>query len=163
MAVEIERKFLVQGDAWRSLGQGVCYRQGYIATVGDQTVRVRVADNAGYLTLKGPTVGNARLEFEYPIPLAEAMQLLDDLCDRPLIEKTRYTISVADVVWEVDEFHGDNQGLILAEVELADEQQQIDLPGWIGQEVSGDRRYYNTSLVNHPFTQWADAGSEVPS
>ncbi|AUT01949.1 adenylate cyclase [Nostoc sp. CENA543] len=153
MAKEIERKFLVKGDAWRQLAEGSLYRQGYIASQGT-TVRVRIVKNQGYLTIKGPTVNYSRSEFEYPIPLADAQEMLDTLCVRPLIEKTRYKINVNDLVWEVDEFAGVNKGLILAEVELTDESQQIELPDWIGEEVSGNPKYYNSYLVKHPFSEW---------
>lgn len=153
MAKEIERKFLVTDDTWRQLAEGSLYRQGYIASQG-ATVRVRIAGNQGYLTIKGPTVNYSRAEFEYPIPLADAQEMLDTLCVRPLIEKTRYKINLNGLVWEVDEFAGANQGLILAEVELSDESQQIELPNWIGEEVSGDPKYYNSYLVKHPFSEW---------
>jgi len=153
MAKEIERKFLVNGDSWRQLAEGSLYRQGYIASQG-ATVRVRIAGNQGYLTIKGPTVNFSRSEFEYPIPLADAQEMLDTLCDRPLIEKTRYKIEWAGLVWEVDEFAGANQGLIIAEVELTDEAQQIEIPEWIGTEVTGDSRYFNSYLVKHPFSEW---------
>lgn len=153
MSQEIERKFLVKDDSWRQLAVGSWYRQGYIASQG-ATVRVRIVGNQGYLTIKGPTVNYSRAEFEYPIPLEDAQEILDTLCVRPLIEKTRYKINIDNLVWEVDEFAGANQGLILAEVELSHESQQIVLPSWIGAEVSGDPKYYNSYLVKHPFTQW---------
>jgi adenylate cyclase len=153
MAKEIERKFLVNGDSWRQLGEGSLYRQGYIPSQG-ATVRVRIAGNQGYLTIKGPTVNFSRSEFEYSIPLADAQEMLDTLCDRPLIEKTRYKIEWAGLVWEVDEFAGANQGLILAEVELTDEAQQVEIPDWIATEVTGDHRYFNSYLVKHPFSKW---------
>ncbi len=154
MATEIERKFLVNGDAWRSLAVGTLYRQGYIATNPERTVRVRVVENTGYLTIKGLSIGISRPEFEYTIPVEDAEQMLQNLCDRPLIEKTRYKIKVGDLLWEVDEFEGENQGLILAEVELTDENQTVELPNWIGKEVSGDSRYSNSYLAKHPFSQW---------
>lgn len=157
MAIEIERKFLVTGDGWRTLGQGKVYRQGYIARGQGRTVRVRIAGDQGYLTIKGAAQGLARPEFEYAIPLADAEQLLAGLCDRPLIEKTRYRVPWSGLVWEIDEFWGDNQGLILAEVELTDEHQAIDRPDWIGEDVSHDTRYYNANLVNYPFCQWGKA------
>jgi len=155
MGIEIERKFLVTGQAWRSPTPGTLYRQGYIRTQGTATVRVRIAGHTGYLTLKGPTSGLSRLEFEYEIPLADAQQLLDELCDRPLIEKYRYRVQIGELTWEIDEFIGENQGLILAEVELVHPDQPVDCPPWIGAEVSGDRRYFNSNLAQHPFTQWA--------
>ncbi|MEO0869262.1 MAG: CYTH domain-containing protein [Cyanobacteria bacterium J06642_11] len=154
MAQEIERKFLVQGDEWRTLAPGRYYCQGYIPTQGKQTVRVRIVGDQGYLTLKGPTVGISRSEFEYDIPLQDAQAMLAELCDHPLIEKHRYCIPVGEVIWEVDEFSGENQGLILAEVELTEADQTVNLPPWIGQEVTGDPRYYNSNLVKYPFQQW---------
>ncbi|MBE9005707.1 CYTH domain-containing protein [Fortiea sp. LEGE XX443] len=154
MAKEIERKFLVKGDSWRELGVGSVYRQGYIATQNAVTVRVRIANNQGYLTVKGPSVNYSRSEFEYEIPVADAQEMLDTLCDRPLIEKVRYKIEWGGLIWEIDEFNGANQGLILAEVELSDEQQQFELPEWIGEEVSSDRKYFNSNLAKFPFSQW---------
>lgn len=151
MATEIERKFLVQGDEWRSLGVGVIYRQGYVANINGRTVRVRVVGEQGYLTIKGPTIGKSRAEFEYKIPVEDAQELLETLCDRPLIEKTRYKINIGDLIWEVDEFWGENQGLILAEVELQTEDQNINIPDWIGKEVTSDPRYYNVNLVKNPY------------
>lgn len=155
MGTEIERKFLVRGESWRSLAQGVLYRQGYITSGKDCTVRVRVAGEQGYLTLKGATEGISRAEYEYAIPLQDATELLNTFCQRPLIEKTRYRILWGDLVWEVDEFAGENQGLIMAEVELADPAQTVALPDWIGEEVSADPRYFNANLANHPFQSWA--------
>lgn len=154
MAVEIERKFLVIGDDWRSLGAGTAYRQGYIASGQGRTVRVRIAGEQGFLTIKGATEGIARSEFEYPIPVEDAAQMLDSLCDRPLIEKTRYKIPWGDLMWEVDEFWGENEGLILAEIELPNAEQTFEMPQWIGEDVSHDLRYYNSSLAKHPFRQW---------
>ncbi len=154
MATEIERKFLVKGDEWRSLGTGTGYRQGYISTKETgTTVRVRVVGDRGYLTIKGTTVGASRAEFEYPIPVKDAREMLDTLCDRPLIEKTRYRIQQGELTWEVDEFAGENQGLILAEVELDDENQTVELPEWIDREVS-DPKYFNVNLAKHPYRQW---------
>lgn len=155
MAQEIERKFLVTGGSWRAAATGKRYCQGYIKTVrAGQSVRVRIAGDQGYLTIKGPSQGLSRAEFEYEIPLGDAQQMLDTLCDRPLIEKTRYRLPMGPVVWEIDEFKGDNAGLIVAEVELENEAQVVELPEWIGQEVSGDPKYYNQSLVNYPYSQW---------
>jgi len=154
VAIEIERKFLVVGDGWRSLGAGTRYRQGYIATSGLVTVRVRTAGDKGFITVKGITVGDKRPEYEYEIPVSDANEMLDQLCARPLVEKTRYRIPQGPVVWEVDEFEGDNRGLVTAEVELKDENQSVTLPHWIGQEVTGDPRYFNANLVAKPFTTW---------
>ncbi|MGJ3248953.1 MAG: CYTH domain-containing protein [Elainellaceae cyanobacterium] len=154
MGQEIERKFLVIGEDWRSHAHGTPYRQGYIPTRSGVTVRVRIAGEIGYLTLKGLTSGISRSEFEYAIPVEDATHMLDELCDRPLIEKTRYRLSIDGIVWEVDEFEGENKGLILAEVELTRPDQSVSIPGWVGQEVSDDPRYFNAYLANHPFSQW---------
>lgn len=154
MAIEIERKFLVCGEGWRGLGSGTRYRQGYLSTEPGRSVRVRVIKDQGYLTIKGLTRNATRAEYEYPIPVQDAGEMLDKLCERPLIEKTRHTISYAGLVWEVDEFAGENQGLIIAEVELDDAEQVLDLPDWIGEEVTDDPRYYNASLIAHPYSGW---------
>ena len=153
MAKEIERKYLVKGNQWKTLAQGMVYRQGYIPTVGKQTVRVRIVGNQGYLTIKGENVGATRSEFEYPIPVEDAAEMLNTLCDRPLIEKTRYKIPQGDLVWEVDEFAGENAGLVIAEVELQEENQQIELPEWIEGQVT-DPKYYNSNLAKHPYSKW---------
>lgn len=154
MGQEIERKFLVVGDEWRSHASGQRYCQGYLPTQPGTTVRVRIVGPIGYLTIKGPTQGITRSEFEYEIPLSDAQQLLDELCDRPLIEKTRYRVEALGHIWEIDEFEGENQGLIIAEVELENAHQPIALPSWLGTEVSGDPRYYNSSLTKYPFSRW---------
>ncbi len=154
MGKEIERKYLVKGDDWRRLAKGVPYRQGYLSTVKERTVRVRTIGEKGYLTIKGVTVGATRSEYEYEIPVAEADEILTNLCEKPLIEKNRYKIVAGPVTWEIDEFFGDNQGLIVAEVELKDEGQKIDLPPWIGEEVTGKPEYFNSNLTKHPFTTW---------
>ncbi|QHG17413.1 CYTH domain-containing protein [Nostoc sp. ATCC 53789] len=154
MAKEIERKFLVKGDSWRGLVEGSVYRQGYIATQDKVAVRIRIVGEKSYLTIKGPSIKYSRLEFEYPIPVEDAQEMLEALCERPFIEKIRYKIQSGGLIWEIDEFDGVNKGLILAEVELTDENQEIELPSWIGQEVSHDSRYFNSNLVKHPFSQW---------
>jgi CYTH domain-containing protein len=156
MGVEIERKFLVKGEEWRSLGRSKLYRQGYIATQdGLTTVRVRIAGDQGYLTIKGKNEGMSRSEFEYSIPLDDATNMLENLCQKPLVEKVRYRISIDNLIWEVDEFLGDNQGLIMAEVELERENQVIIIPNWIGEEVTGDKRYYNVNLQKFPYKIWS--------
>jgi CYTH domain-containing protein len=154
MATEIERKFLVKGDGWRGLAEGQYYCQGYIPAKEGRSVRVRIVGECGFLTIKGPTVGNTRAEFEYPIPVEDAREILETLCERPYIEKTRYKIAVGELTWEVDEFAGENQGLILAEVELTGENQEVQLPDWIDKEVSGDARYFNSNLAKNPFKHW---------
>ncbi|MGA7409094.1 MAG: CYTH domain-containing protein [Bryobacteraceae bacterium] len=154
MPKEIERKFLVKDDSWRSPDPGKQYRQGYLSTVKERTVRVRTAGEQGFITVEGINTGATRSEYEYKIPLADAEEMLDQLCERPLIEKTRYRIPFADLVWEVDEFEGDNRGLITAEVELKDEKQAVSIPAWAGEEVTGDSRYINANLLARPFYKW---------
>ena len=154
MGTEIERKFLLAGESWKEGAQGTLFRQGYLSMVPERNVRVRTQGEKAFLTIKGRTEGVSRLEFEYEIPLADARHLLDALCERPLIEKTRYLISHGGLVWEIDVFHGDNAGLVVAEVELEHEAQTFEKPPWVGEEVSDDPRYYNASLVKHPFNRW---------
>jgi adenylate cyclase len=154
MAKEIERKFLIASDAWRGLAPGTTYRQGYLSTVKERTVRVRTIDDKGFLTIKGITVGATRAEYEYEIPVTDATEMLDDLCERPIIEKVRYKISFEGLIWEVDEFLGVNAGLIVAEVELTAEDQAFVKPEWTGDEVTGDPRYYNANLIANPFSTW---------
>lgn len=154
MGVETERKFLVIGDAWRKPAKGIKYRQGYLSSVKERVVRVRTIDDKGYLTIKGITTGATRLEFEYDIPTEDANRLLDEICEKPLIEKNRYVIKQGNLKWEVDEFFGENDGLILAEIELESENQQFTIPEWIGEEVTGDPRYYNSNLIKNPYRKW---------
>jgi adenylate cyclase len=154
VGVEIERKFLLAGDSWRALGTPVLLRQGYLSSDPGRVVRVRVEGDRAYLTIKGRSVGATRGEWEYPIPLDEANELLERLCEQPIVEKTRRKIEFAGNTWEVDEFLGANQGLVVAEIELASEDQQFDKPHWIGEEVTHDPRYYNSSLVRKPFSSW---------
>ena len=154
MAKEIERKFLIASDAWRGLAPGTTYRQGYLSTVKERTVRVRTIDDKGFLTIKGITVGATRAEYEYTIPAADATEMLDDLCERPIIEKVRYKIQFEGLIWEVDEFLGVNAGLTVAEVELTAEDQAFEKPAWIGDEVTGDPRYYNANLIANPYSTW---------
>lgn len=156
MEEEIERKFLVRKELWPKVrkGAGLAVRQGYLCTDPARTVRVRMVDRSAYLTIKGPSRGYARSEFEYPIPADEAEYLLEKLCVRPLIEKTRYRIRFKGRLFEVDEFGAENKGLLLAELELQDESEKPDLPEWIGEEVSADPRYFNSSLTERPFSTW---------
>lgn len=153
MGKEIERKFLVHGDAWRE-GEGAEYWQGYLCTDKERTVRVRTAGDRAWLTIKGITRGATRAEYEYEIPLEDGRQLLDELCAKPLIEKRRYRVTHDNLIWEIDEFFGDNEGLIVAEVELMSEDQAFEKPLWAGEEVTGDPRYYNANLVEKPYKQW---------
>ena len=155
MGTEIERKFLLADDGWRSVGgEGKLYRQGYLSTAVERNVRVRIIGDRGFLTVKGRSAGITRLEFEYEIPLADASRMLDELCHRPLIEKTRHLVEHCGLTWEIDEFAGDNAGLVVAEVELESESQEVDPPAWVGVEVTDDPRYLNSSLVEKPFTTW---------
>lgn len=153
MAREIERKFLVKGSGWRRAG-AVRLRQGYLSSARGRTVRVRtVGDHHAYLTIKGIAVGATRPEFEYEIPFEDARELLT-LCETPLIEKDRYRVEEGGVVWEIDEFLGENTGLIIAEVELESEDQPFPRPDWVGGEVTGDPRYFNSNLIKKPYTKW---------
>jgi adenylate cyclase len=155
MGTEIERKFLIKDDRWRlQASGGVRYRQGYLSTDRQRSVRVRVAGEAGSLTIKGETRGIRRSEFEYAIPLEDAIAMLDEVCLRPLIEKVRYRVQTGGRLWEVDEFLGANAGLLVAEVELAGEDEALELPEWVGEEVSADARYFNVNLVAAPFSEW---------
>ncbi len=157
MAQEIERKFLVKDDSWRSPNPGVLYRQGYLTRQPDLAIRVRLGGDRAWLTLKGATVGVSRLEYEYSIPLGEAQEMLDNLCETPIIEKRRYQVMYEGLTWEIDEFFGENQGLIVAEVELEAEEQAFTPPPWLGVEVSEDPRYYNANLVKFPYSQWEES------
>lgn len=154
MAIEIERKFLLKDDSYQGLVKGIKCRQGYIYSDQKTTVRVRTMDNLGYLTIKGATNTIAKLEYEYEIPIEEAQELLDTLCQKPLIEKTRYKIPFEGFIWEVDHFFGENEGLIVAEIELESENQPFTKPSWIGKEVTGDSKYYNASLATTPYNTW---------
>lgn len=153
MGKEIERKYLVKGEVWKKQGEGILYRQGYLNSQKERVVRARTMGTKAALTIKGITVGATRLEFEYDIPMDDCNQLLD-LCEQPIIEKTRYKIPYGGLIWEVDEFHGVNDGLVVAECELESEDQSIDKPEWIGDEVTGEPRYFNSNLIASPFTTW---------
>lgn len=165
MAQEIEHKFLVKNDDFKQLGKSTYYRQGYIPTVNGMTVRIRIAGTRGFITLKDHAVGITRHEFEYEIPLDEAKQMLELMCSKPQIEKTRYVIEnvkgelpdgtpIEGLHWEVDVFSGDNEGLVVAEIEVPCEEAQFEHPAWLGEEVTGDHRYYNSALCKHPFKKW---------
>ncbi len=153
MNIEIERKFLMADDSWRAeAGEGVHYAQGYLNKKGN-TVRVRVAGEKGYLTIKSKTQSFTRLEFEYQIPLGDANAMLE-LSQTPIVEKYRYKIKRGNHTWEIDEFLGDNKGLIVAEIELRSEQEAFEMPEWIGFEVTADKRYYNSHLAENPYKNW---------
>lgn len=153
MGTEIERKFRVASQAWRTGKPGEHFQQGYLSCEPERTVRVRLAGEKAWLTIKGRNVGASRPEFEYRIPPEDARQLLS-LCIPPIIDKTRYLIAHGNHTWEVDEFHGDNDGLVIAEVELEAEDEAVEMPDWIGAEVTGERAYYNSSLIARPYSTW---------
>ena len=154
MATEIERKYLVVGDAWREPGTGREFSQGYLSTVKERTVRVRVIGGRGFLTVKGITVNATRTEFEYEIPVDDARRMLSDMCEQPIIEKIRYEVEWAGATWEIDEFLGVNAGLVVAEVELEQADQELEIPSWVGDEVTEDPRYFNSNLIARPYSSW---------
>lgn len=155
MATEIERKYLVRSEGWRAhVQRRIRYQQGYLANTEQCSVRVRVGGDAAHVNIKGATAGASRLEFEYPVPMADAQVMLSELCSGPIVEKTRYLVHQLDQDWEVDVFEGDNAGLVVAEIELEDEAQAIRLPDWVGEEVTHDLRYYNSQLSITPFNRW---------
>ena len=151
--MEIERKFLVNRELWSPVEEGTRIAQGYLSTDPKRTVRVRVKGKRGYLTVKGKNQGISRQEFEYEVPRWDAEGMLA-LCEPPIIEKKRYREEIAGHLWEVDVFEGENEGLILAEIELFHEEEEFEPPKWLGEEVSGDSRYYNSNLSQHPFKEW---------
>ncbi len=158
MSIEIEKKFLLIGEDWRALGKSKRFRQGYLSVSKERVVRVRTIEDKGvgkgFITIKGTTIGATRLEYEYEIPFIECQGMLDQLAIRPILEKERYQIEYKGLIWEVDEFLGENKGLLVAEVELDSEDQVFDKPDWIGEEVTGDPKYYNSNLIRHPFSTW---------
>ena len=160
MGIEIERKFLVDGDAWRQ-AVGTRLRQGYLGRDARRTVRIRLAERRAFITIKGAAQGATRAEFEYEIPMDDAEQLLK-LCDGSIIEKVRRAIRHKGLIWEVDEFLGDNAGLVIAEVELTSEDQSFERPSWLGVEVTNDPRYFNANLVSHPYCGWARSPASAP-
>ena len=157
MGTEIERKFLVRNDDWRREARAELHmRQGYVSGGEQASVRVRVQGDSAFLNIKSATLGVRRREYEYPLPLSDAEEMLDHLCAGPLIEKTRYHVEHAGHTWEVDVFEGDNAGLVVAEIELDREDEAFEKPAWVGDEVSHDPRYYNVCLVKHPYKEWRD-------
>jgi adenylate cyclase len=157
MGVEIERKYLVDKEKWQQSARGNrrFYQQGYLLTDPAKTIRVRLSDKDAFITIKGSTVGASRLEYEYAIPRQDAKELLDGFCVS-VITKYRYEVQFGDKLWEVDEFVGDNEGLIIAEIELSSEEETFDLPEWVDKEVTGDKRYYNSYLSMHPYKNWKE-------
>ena len=157
MPQEIERKFLLKDERWRaSADSGTRFRQGYLVGSKQASVRVRIEGYRANLNIKSATLGVSRQEYEYAIPLHEAEELLDTLCEEPLVEKTRYLLDYADHEWEIDVFEGDNAGLVVAEIELSNENEAFERPPWLDREVSGLPRYYNVCLVKHPYKDWSD-------
>lgn len=157
MATEIERKFLVASDAWRKAAdEGVELRQGYISADPRHSVRVRIAGERATLTIKGAKEGAGRHEFEYDVPLSDARQMLAELCHKPFIEKRRHRLEIDGRLWEIDVFAGDNEGLVVAEIELANENEPFEIPPWLGREVTDDPRYYNANLFRHPYKRWQE-------
>lgn len=154
MPKEIERKFLVKNTSWMKGIVPTYYSQGYISTLNGATVRVRIGGNKAYLCIKSMVANISRSEFEYPIPVDEAKEILDSLCAKPVIEKSRYKLPIGDLLWEIDVFEKDNKGLTVAEVELESESQKVNLPDWILREVTGDAKYYNSMLVKRPYSKW---------
>ncbi len=157
MGKEIERKYLVRPGAWTPQGTGTHFKQGYLNSQKERVVRVRIEGTTAKLTIKGITTGATRSEFEYPLPLGDAEVLLDQLCEQPLIDKHRHVEQHAGRTWEIDVFHGDNEGLVVAEVELAAESDAIELPPWAGEEVTHDPRYFNSNLLRSPYRTWRPA------
>ena len=154
MAKEIERKFLLRNEDWRGLAPGRPCVQGYLADNRACCVRVRIEEDAATLNVKSADFGASRNEFEYAIPLEDARQILATLTRGPLVEKTRYPVEHRGFCWEIDEFHGENQGLVVAEIELDHEDQIFERPAWIGEEVTDDPRYYNVNLARMPYSKW---------
>ena len=155
MGIEIERKFLVKNNSWQvESDAGQEFVQGYMVGGVKSSVRVRIEGDRAFLNIKSATIGVTRMEYEYPIPVSDARELLENLCNKPLIEKNRYLIRRNGLVWEIDVFKGDNAGLVVAEVELNSQDQSFESPEWLGEEVSHDPRYYNVNLTKHPYKNW---------
>lgn len=157
MATEIEHKFLLANEAWREqVSHSIVYRQGYLSSVATSSIRVRISAEQAWLNIKSATIGNHRQEYEYEIPKADAEEILNALCHKPLIEKTRHFVEYQGHTWEIDEFEGDNQGLIVAEIELSSLTESFAKPLWLGEEVTHDLRYYNNNLARTPYSSWQD-------
>jgi adenylate cyclase len=155
MGVEIERKFLTRNENWRGdIERSLPMRQGYLHRADDSAIRVRISGDHAHINIKKTEDGIQRLEYEYEIPVQDAVEMLDRVAIQQQIDKTRHEIRVGDHLWEVDEFHGDNEGLVVAEIELTHADEPFDRPEWIGKEVSQDRRYFNSNLIIHPYNSW---------
>jgi CYTH domain-containing protein len=155
MGVEIERKYLVKAEEWKKIKpeKSIRIRQAYLSRDTDKTIRLRIADDKGFITVKGPTTGISRTEFEYEMPVEAVKELMEAFTINPII-KIRHLVTIGNKLWEVDEFLGENEGLIVAEIELGAEDEAVELPGWIDKEISKDKRYANSNLAGKPFTTW---------
>ncbi|MCK4708523.1 MAG: CYTH domain-containing protein [Gammaproteobacteria bacterium] len=155
MAIEIERKFLLKNDDWRQQIQSSnLIRQAYLAPLDTSSVRVRIEGDKANINIKSATLGIRRLEYEYEIPMSDAIEMMDQLCRKPQVNKTRHLVLIGKHTWEIDEFYDESEGLVVAEIELNDENEAFEKPEWLGQEVSDDSRYYNVSLIKHPYKLW---------
>ncbi len=164
MAVEIEHKYLLANDSWRlQVSHTVIYRQGYLSAQAHISIRVRVSDEKAWLNIKSAVIGTHRHEYEYEIPLPDAEEILHELCRKPLIEKKRHFVIVDGFTWEIDEFFGENEGLIVAEIELATIGQSFPEPAWLGLQVTNDMRYYNNNLAHYPYSQWRETEGGSPA
>lgn len=162
MGIEIERKYLLSSNEWRKqVNKEVIFQQGYLANNERSSVRIRIEGNVANINIKSMTLGRSRSEFEYDIPLTDAKELIETLCAKPIVKKTRYWVNFAGKCWEIDEFNEENQGLIVAEIELESEDESFEVPSWIGQEVTHLERYYNMCLRKYPFSQWTDEEKEA--
>jgi adenylate cyclase len=154
MAIEIERKYLVKDLSFKELSTGVLYKQGYLSKESMNTVRVRIIAHKGLITIKGPSTGISRSEYEFEIPINDAEEMMENMCTKPIIQKNRYTYEYKGFTWEIDEFLQENEGLVVAEIELENENQLFAKPDFIGEEVTDDYRYRNSNLVLHPYKTW---------
>lgn len=155
MPIEIERKFLLKNNAWKkSISKSTQYKQGYLISDKKRSIRVRISNNKAWLNIKSATIGAQRHEYEYEIPLNEGVEILNTLCEKPIIEKTRHFVNIKEHIWEIDVFSGDNEGLIVAEIELSAIDEVFYKPDWIGKEVTQDLRFYNNKLCQNPFNKW---------
>lgn len=155
MPIEIEHKFLLKNDDWKNhISKSAAYKQGYLISDKTRSVRIRTSDDSAWINIKSGTIGTHRSEYEYRIPYSEGLELLNNLCQKPLIEKTRFFVPYQQHLWEIDVFEGDNQGLIVAEIELSKIGESFSIPNWISTEVTDDLRYYNNNLCKNPFKDW---------
>lgn len=155
MAIEIEHKFLIKTDDWKNhISKSTQYKQGYLTSDKKRSIRIRTSNDTAWLNIKSATIGTHRQEYEYQIPLSEGIEILNTLCEKPIIEKTRHLVSYKQHLWEIDVFEGDNLGLIVAEIELSKIGENFCTPSWAGTEVTDDLRYYNNNLCKNPYKKW---------